>query len=1182
MDPQLQRNARAAKWRRWSRIAAQGMRGNPDLILVPLCLAVAVASLTAFGSLTGSYVQNVVSTTAQSFGERARWRTRPGELGLGHILSAAITGKTADVVDEIYDGFDVGYRKISDTQETIRELWTSFKLWLAALLGVEVVRSPVDDARVWAEGTLRWAWGKACLWLAEGGLARALAWIVGSLATTPFWYVSKRLLQKYTKSEAYARTVKWLVASCTPSAQAEGVGTRSQFNRLFRYVPARESPGHNHAKGAAQRNGASTSIQNFITAIGMRPYVISSSARDVGLEGMHGAYMDKDFCHPRKMDPVDDDHIIMAVDCDYYLHMPSWLAMGRPIILYTQVPRKVAGADVNAMYTIVDGELICRANSDAAESYRHKLWDYSNDYVLVSGWFGAWVVSIQRKAIDLEDEDNSREVICLTPEQWIPAPFSWIWKYGPEFRRRSFDVGSGVNCCGYSKPNPETGALEAWMSIGIAGQYDCIDLPSESFYGILGKYRRCGKPEISTVERALGLLKHIRRVEAKAPTLFETMERLVAARAETATEASEELVSQAYLPGGGPGGAYYSIPDSARTDERRAEHYQARGDAADGFLFHEEGRIIARAVGPPLLTNPAVTPMRGHNNELASVTGRVLRVGNEIVPTDSRVNGWVTEFSDFIHDGQSGYVVPYTLEDVKKRQTGRAQRDRASRNMFWDSPGEAEHTSGSCFVKAEAYAQPNDPRNITTTGTTHMQEMSCYTYAVKDSVLKRQKWYSPGMSPAQVASRVMDLAANAPALQGTDYRRFDGTISSWLSGAVSGIYERAFRKEHRDHVRRMWASEVNATCRTKTGVKFRAAGGRMSGSPQTTDGNTIINAFASYVALRHEGYTAVQAWDLLGLYCGDDGLSQASPSALEWMAKQLGLSITVDVYEKYSPVAYLGRIFVDPWTTNQSVQDPLRTIAKIHLTTADHSIPLAVAAVWRAKGYLSLDPEAPLVAAYCRYLLRIHGQEAAEWEVEQATRTENRLAMLKELREAETPYWVRPEQAGESWPSIEEHGPGGRIAWAYLQHQCGVELGHLMRLEQEIEGADERTQRFEHAIDNERTSKLYAEISGGAGGSRLIGKEKYQSGIPEQPSRERIMEGFEIGREDVGVGGSAPLCSEDHSELVADDKVQRHRHVCTKCHTAFTHSHIIVADPEARAARQAKYQTWCRDCKKRS
>ena len=67
-------------------------------------------------------------------------------------------------------------------------------------------------------------------------------------------------------------------------------------------------------------------------------------------------------------------------------------------------------------------------------------------------------------------------------------------------------------------------------------------------------------------------------------------------------------------------------------------------------------------------------------------------------------------------------------------------------------------------------------------------------------------------------------------------------------------------------------------------------------------------------------------------------------------------------------VPFLGRIFLDPWSTSNSIQDPQRTLPKIHLTCSEDTIPLEVAAVNKAMGYKVNDEHTPIIGAFCNMI----------------------------------------------------------------------------------------------------------------------------------------------------------------------------------------------------------------------
>ena len=217
----------------------------------------------------------------------------------------------------------------------------------------------------------------------------------------------------------------------------------------------------------------------------------------------------------------------------------------------------------------------------------------------------------------------------------------------------------------------------------------------------------------------------------------------------------------------------------------------------------------------------------------------------------------------------------------------------------------------------------------------------------------------------------------------TDFSKFDGTISNWLREYVEiACYTAWVSSEYKTELRERISAELSSTAVTTLGVRYLPGGSRLSGSPLTTDGNTLINAFVTYCALRESGYSPQEAWDALGIYAGDDGLSPGVPDQIELTAKCLGLSVKAKIccapdmslpsLSAGSHPTFLARIFYDPWNgAAGSIQDPLRMLSKIHLTTSPNNIPIDLAAIHKLRGILLLDPDAPIISEWSRRLIKI-------------------------------------------------------------------------------------------------------------------------------------------------------------------------------------------------------------------
>lgn len=1133
---------------RLSALLREGLRTNPDVLLVPLLVVMLYVSIGTgsvyCGHKAAEWVQN--TKPLEKLITHLEYITEPDliadSVGLLDLLGFAAQREVDRVIDfgeELY--LEATARLHTRPRNAVLLWWNNVKSRIADWLGIRVrvslQKTVTDYGAEMLAGIIPPTWIEVL-----GGMHRyaatydhVIACMVWLLCVYLGMRITNALFHLYTRSELGQRAGNYIMSHFSPRwTYDENSTIRSSFNLSFRWRQSHVVPGHNHGLAASYRTGASFSIQSWIRSLGLRPYIVSGCGRDNEEDvGFHGAYMDKDFLMPSKHEVVESDHIIVMVDVDYYVDMPSWINTMRPLVLYTSVPRQVAGATLDGSFTIIDDQLVVTANGDGASSYHHRLWDYGYDYIVVRNWFSSTICSVQRKRLPPpEDEAASggpddicdREVILIVPQVVVPFPFN-RWDLGPILQRRTFEAVPGINLNTYLAPTARKGQMQPRVSIGRAGQLFAVDLSAEALHAIIVRCQTAGKPEISSVERALGVLNNDDTAEAArtAPQLFSIVSEVVERAAGSADVERKCWRPSAWplLPSAtGPGG-WSSRSDLVRAPT--ADHYQSVGSPANGFLTWEDGRDIARVAGQPIVSEPDVAPSSSYNNQRSCVTGRITNVANYRTPSDPKVDQWGLEFKRLLLGSDAGALTPLSLEEVKEIQTEPAQKLRAEREFGWDSPAAAASCRGSCFVKRETYGAVNDPRNITQTPTAHMQEMSGYTYAFKRAILKTKRWYTPGMSPRRIAERLREFCAG-PAANGateTDYSRFDGTISAWLHGFVTGIYIAAFRPCYRNNIERLWKAELDPTCKTRGGVRFRGAGSRLSGSPLTTDGNTIINAFVSFVALRFEGYSATEAMDRLGLYCGDDGVMSVSEVSIGWAAEQFGLKIKCIDRPRYGSVGYLGRVFLDPWTRSDSIQDPVRTAKKIHLVTANDSVPLSVAATWRATGYLQLDPHAPLNAAYARALLRTHQAASDEW-VKGCETDERRRIICEREQPTQVPFWLSTNDSPEeSWPTP---GPNDDLALLVVAKAFGVDPAEIKKAEEALDTSDNILTADLPKLPTSVEVKIDAVVSGRDHLSRPGGQGKTPT---PQPPPEDVAAGYSQALDTIleMPGGQQPTLS---------------------------------------------------------
>lgn len=318
-----------------------------------------------------------------------------------------------------------------------------------------------------------------------------------------------------------------------------------------------------------------------------------------------------------------------------------------------------------------------------------------------------------------------------------------------------------------------------------------------------------------------------------------------------------------------------------------------------------------------------------------------------------------------------GPIPPETVDEIYIAMDRPAQRGRADMVLPW-LYFDSSTFKVRAFTKRECYAKiGKGPRNISTVPTDHTIRGASYNYAVKACVLTEFEWYTPGCTPIEIAERVMNLAARCESITVADATSMDGHLSAFIRKNVIGaIYLGLFRLD--PELRELLDVEFNAHAVTAHGIRYCTYTSLLSGSPWTTDFNTLTSMFMIYCAMRQLQYAPAVAIAAKAMVYGDDVICDGVlSSSLTKVATDLGYKLKTEVRSKGSYVTFLSRVYVCPWTTRTSFQDPRRCLPKLNSTVsvlAQNSIRMA--AVNKASGYLVTDRYTPLVSNFCRLVLR--------------------------------------------------------------------------------------------------------------------------------------------------------------------------------------------------------------------
>ncbi|AIO11151.1 protein A [Mosinovirus] len=701
-------------------------------------------------------------------------------------------------------------------------------------------------------------------------------------------------------------------------------------NDTIRVFPMRKS--HSHPKAAAFRTATNIYMGDLARTAGYVPYNVSKSPTDSG-DGTRYFYGVKDLAAKYIDTPVNDNHVLIFCDVDYYTDLNKWMKYFQPMIMYTFSPNTCVGRCEDYSWRFVDNQV--EYHVAGGSSYRHELWNFTGDTVCSYADNGDLLVYLLEQR-NIENDPNHRFVV-FTPCARIPSPFHWFLREVPRLQRKEVTVSRDV---GWWSATSEKFSLlydpiSDMLSIAKNGAWQSVDTTGRIYEAI--KQRLDNKT---------------------APAVVSDVERLLRAAGDKEAATNAPLLYNMFG---------LTIRHNVVKTTNVPTHYSPIGSLAT-----EDGKPSGAQITGPLVSEPALFPTKGVNSDEATIRGRVDKVRNNITPRRA-YKDYAHEFVDLIVR-KPCVGSPLAVGDVQKRQATAQQRARFK--MVEATLTTTPQNRLKAFIKSEAYGSVNDPRNITTMAPELTVMLSAYTLAFKEQVLKMFSWYGPGCNPTETVKRLAKLATSKLNWLCTDYSRLDGSVSEFLQKqVVYPCYMKWVAPEYRDEMKHLLDQVFIQRARTAEQVEYDPGYGTRSGSPITTDGNTIISAFVVYCANRNLGLTPKQSFGRLGLKYGDDGADSDYPGlsdAIELAAKALGLTVKLETVELGKPVPYLGRYFVDPATSKDSFQDPMRTLPKLHLT-ANRGVSAEQAAANKAHGYLATDAKTPIIGNWARRVIELTG-----------------------------------------------------------------------------------------------------------------------------------------------------------------------------------------------------------------
>lgn len=752
----------------------------------------------------------------------------------------------------------------------------------------------------------------------------------------------------------------------------DGELLRESFRRIAkRDTHVHKDTNHPHPTCAGIRSTINNLCNEFANDAGRRLISISLSSNDVkqGIAGTRSYYCGKDTAMDFQNDEIRQADILKAIDVDYYLDwstLKKYIQHCSALLFYTFVPKRVCGPCIEGSYTIRHNKVVVRGFG--GYEYEHAIWDFDSDSISIDYIWG----TINCKVETVETEDPDRRLVAIFPIATVITPYGWLLP-GYRLHRRLFrhiitimDEATPKTCViNFSKFQTNDLHPYIMLSLSLEGAEEDILIRESVLRSILIRVGMKKDPHIADVERVIREAHRSHpemyprsQPEIEAALLYSLLPFLTKELNIPILTSTAELRS-------------YTETRNKHAMERAADdlHYQTI-ETNGSYLVTEDGLPVGRVACPPLVDNGNLVPVRSHNNDQSCILNRVtLRENTVTVPY--KYLTYVAEFNRFIVPDDKMHVgVPWSIDQVMEKQCRPVQVAGALRDL----PTAFMHEPRiSSFQKAESYTGLKPPRNISTMDADTRTRYSSYIYPFTQDVLKTTEWYVFGKTPEQIADLLHEYVRQSQFVIPTDYTCWDGTHSEFLAKAEIAVMKRWAGVVYHREMGDLLMSQYNASAATKTGVRYNTKWSRPSGSSDTSAFNSYDNALVSYIAIRESNTSPIGAWAKLGLYGGDDGITRdISPKKFTHVATLMGHVLKSEVINPNNAVGFLGRIYLDPWTSNRSISDPLRHIRKLHIVTAPVNVPLEVALYRKAEGYLVTDPTTPILREWAEAIMRFY------------------------------------------------------------------------------------------------------------------------------------------------------------------------------------------------------------------
>jgi hypothetical protein len=734
---------------------------------------------------------------------------------------------------------------------------------------------------------------------------------------------------------------------------------------------AKEVPGHTHGIAAGDRTAASHFIDRLAAQLGREAfyYAMSQSDQRNSRKGSRSYYWTKDVTTEVESFDFPEFPLLAMVDTDHHIEeLEEFLCNAfEPIILYTFQPDQVSKITKNYSYTFgKQNEVHYHVTGGA--TYEHRVWHYNQDNLMVVDSLCGLPLQAATFLVDRRRTSPDHELIMLTPVGKWRGVMAWFVLYCLDYKRlHRLDIAQSN---GFNRMTvcSEEGLM---VSTGKTGSFSSTKIPI---------------------------------------TTDETLATLVRTKEHKLTMPEVQSLTAGDKAAAAPLLEYHRLAVESDSDKTIAfpvgegvRRYQF-----NPHKFNERAKPSLVQFMRPIV-NGAFSPDQTVANEQQMIKGRIEDVKNGELPVGAFLKKTMLKFLEiFVPEALVHTRDPVDYETVLARQSLNKQRVLLTDAEWCESKYEV-----GLFMKKEAAKGLDDPRPITKLDTVTKREYSQYIYAI-EYLFKREPWYAFSLKPNNVAARVAEICQSAEFVTNTDFSRFDGHVSNVLRELEAALLTRCFKPCYTDEVLSLHSKQFGQSGIATFGTAYEMGFARGSGSPETSLFNSLCNAFVAFLAismtidpLTNKYYEGLDAYVLLGLYGGDDGITaNVEPTTYIKAAAMVGQVLDVEkIMRGHVGVKFLARCY-SPYIwegDRNSCCQMLRTLKKFHVTVSmGKDVTPTMKLLEKIRCFSLTDLNTPIIGDFCYAVMKWHGGE-----IEHDERT---LAMR--------PWWARFDR-GDQYPNAD-------------------------------------------------------------------------------------------------------------------------------------------------------------------